>query len=58
METSCLKNKNVADAFQALLEITNIEMKKNTIKKTYSKIYITKNEHMKKEINKDKKSKC
>ena len=25
METSCLKNKNVADAFQTLIEITNRE---------------------------------
>ena len=29
METSCLKNKNVADAFETLIEITNIEAKKN-----------------------------
>ena len=29
METSCLQNKNVADAFTTLIEITNIEFKKN-----------------------------
>ena len=29
METSCLKNDNVANAFEALIEITNIEARKN-----------------------------
>ena len=29
METSCLNNTNVADAFETLIEITNIESKKN-----------------------------
>ena len=29
METSCLKNSNVANAFEALIELTNIESKKN-----------------------------
>ena len=29
METSCLQNKNVANAFEALIEMTNIEAKKN-----------------------------
>ena len=29
METSCLKNENVSDAFETLIEITNIESKKN-----------------------------
>ena len=29
METSCEKNKNVADAFTTLIEKTNIRMKKN-----------------------------
>ena len=29
IETSCLKNKNVANAFETLIEITNIEAKKN-----------------------------
>ena len=45
METSCLENKNVADAFTTLIEITNIELKKNGIensslklKRTFTKI--------------------
>ena len=29
METSCLQNKNVANAFEALIEMTNREAKKN-----------------------------
>ena len=29
METSCLKNENVADAFSALIEMTNIDSKRN-----------------------------
>ena len=29
METSCLRNQNVPDAFETLIEITNIESKKN-----------------------------
>ena len=29
METSCLKNDNVADAFETLIEMTNIDSKKN-----------------------------
>ena len=28
IESSCLKNRNVSDAFEALIEITNIEVKK------------------------------
>ena len=28
METSCLKNTNVANAFETLIELTNIEVKK------------------------------
>lgn len=28
MEASCLKNENVANAFETLIEITNIEVKK------------------------------
>ena len=32
METSCLKNTNVANAFETLIEITNIEIKKNYVK--------------------------
>jgi small GTP-binding protein len=29
LETSCLKNSNVADAFETLIELTNLELKKN-----------------------------
>ena len=29
METSCLKNTNVSNAFETLIELTNIEAKKN-----------------------------
>ena len=32
METSCLKNTNVTNAFETLIEITNIETKKNGFK--------------------------
>ena len=32
METSCMKNTNVANAFQTLLEMTNIDIKKNKTK--------------------------
>ena len=28
-ETSCVKNENVADAFESLIEITNLEKKNN-----------------------------
>ena len=28
METSCFKNTNVANAFETLIELTNIELKK------------------------------
>ena len=28
-ETSCVENKNVSDAFQTIIELTNFEMKKN-----------------------------
>ena len=31
MEASCLKNDNVAKAFETLIETTNIESKKNPI---------------------------
>ena len=51
METSCLKNENVADAFETLIEITNIESKKdnNHRRKTIS---------LKKNTKKEEKSKC
>ena len=29
METSCVKNTNVSNAFETLIELTNIEAKKN-----------------------------
>ncbi len=32
METSCARNQNVTDAFETLIEITNIELKKNNNK--------------------------
>ena len=50
METSCLKNTNVADAFDTLIEITNIEAKKNGKKLTKDGIML-KNE-------KNEKKKC
>ena len=56
METSCLKNKNVADAFQTLIETTNMEAKKNNanlIKRSASRIVLTTEEHKK-----EKKKKC
>ena len=34
METSCLKNTNVSDAFETLIELTNIELKKNSNNKS------------------------
>ena len=61
METSCKKNKNVADAFQTLIEITNIESKKNysnKILRSSSKIVITTDKHNKKEDKKQKSKKC
>ena len=32
METSCLKNENVADGFETLIEITNRELIKKRMK--------------------------
>ena len=51
-ETSCLKNINVINAFEALIEITNNEAKKNNtnqLKRTNSKIVLTKEDHNKSE---------
>ena len=45
METSCLKNLNVADAFETLIEDTNIEAKK---KGTNNNNFEIKNEEKKK----------
>ena len=55
METSCLKNTNVADAFETLIEIANIELKKN-IQRSNSKVMINKKDHN--NINKSNKKKC
>ena len=54
METSCLKNKNVADAFETLIEITNREQLKEKEQGIYreSSVVIDKN-HIKK-----RKKKC
>ena len=49
METSCLKNKNVADAFETLIEITNIESKKSNNENNKSNIKLDKNKGDKKE---------
>ena len=43
METSCLKNTNVADAFETLIEITNREAIKNKNKSENFKITKSKN---------------
>jgi small GTP-binding protein len=51
-ETSCVKNINVINAFEALIEITNNEAKKNNtnqLKRTKSKIVLTKEGHNKSE---------
>ena len=53
METSCLKNKNVADAFQTLIEITNRE----AIKKKDDNITLVLNKKDLK-VEKKKKSCC
>ena len=51
-ETSCLKNENVADAFEALIELWNFEVqKKNIIKKNRTSSF----ENI--EINKEEKEK-
>ena len=58
METSCLKNSNVATAFQTLIEITNREYQKNNpIKRINSRIVIDVTTHSKKDKDK-KKKKC
>ena len=44
-ETSCVKNENVADAFETLIEITNLEKKNN--KNNDSSDGITKEENIK-----------
>ena len=48
METSCLNNTNVADAFETLIEITNIESKKNGNKNDNNNIKLSKQKNIKK----------
>ena len=58
METSCLKNSNVATAFQTLIEITHRENQKNNeIKRINSRIILDSKAHKKKDKDK-KKKKC
>ena len=60
METSCLKNENVADAFETLIEITNRELiKKKNEKISTNNIKITNknNENNKNENNKNENNK-
>ena len=60
-ETSCKKNINVISAFEALIEITNIQAKKNNankIKRASSRIVITKNEENTKKNKEEKRKKC
>ena len=59
METSCLKNKNVADSFEVLIEMTHREMEKNKNKtKDKSSLIIDKNSYMKTNKKKAKKDCC
>ena len=51
METSCLKNAHVADAFETLIEITSIELKKNKVKD--DKILLNNNNYKKKKKKKN-----
>ena len=58
METSCLKNSNVATAFEILIETTYVEyLKNNSIKRINSRIIIDRITHNKKSKEK-KKRKC
>ena len=45
METSCLKNTNVSNAFETLIELTNIEAKKNNIALRRKGTLIAKEKH-------------
>ena len=55
LETSCLKNKNVADAFETLIEITNREAKKaKNVDNSNSKSFSIDKKHK----NKDDKCPC
>ncbi len=53
LETSCLKNENVASAFETLIEMTNIEVQKNKQQKNTK---LNKKEHKKDEIKEEKRS--
>ena len=55
LETSCLKNKNVADAFETLIEITNREAKKAKRGDNSNNISLTKEKKYK---NKDERCPC
>ena len=55
LETSCLKNKNVADAFETLIEITNREAKKAKNGVNQNNISLT---NEKKHKKKDEKCSC
>ena len=57
METSCLKNTNVADAFQTLIEITNREGQ-NLKRNNTSRILLRKETYLKKNKEKKKKECC
>jgi small GTP-binding protein len=57
METSCLKNKNVADAFETLIEITNMEAKKNMYSNNNANNNKTGESNIKLEANSKKESK-
>ena len=54
METSCLKNTNVSDAFETLIELTNREMMKNKNNKKDTGGFAIDDSHNKKK--EDKKS--
>ncbi len=58
LETSCLKNSNVANAFETLIEITNIETKKNKSQNQNSEKSNNVNLSSKKQTNPQKSSGC
>ena len=55
METSCLKNTNVSDAFETLIELTNREMMKNKNNKNDTGGFAIDDSHNKK---KEEKKSC
>ena len=52
METSCLKNTNVADAFETLIETTNIDLQKQNLKNSNIQLVVEEKK------NEEKKSSC